>query len=274
MSVSAKSVVNRQVLKPVSESQIYQIGELNRAINNHELCLQYQPRYNSTTSKLVTLQALVRWNHPVHGLLYPDVFIPFAEDVGLIDALGLWVFEQSCKDFYILNNKLGDDIRVTINISPLQCEDIQQVQKILDICDKYYISPSRFNFEITKNLSNFHRNKVLVFYKTLVEAGAQCDIVNVDTGHQTTLENLYDLPVNLIKIKTLIKSDGCDSRRNIIIKHMIKLAHELRLKTIAVGVEHTCQRDLLLQLGCEQLQGFIMSKPIKIENISSNILRM
>ncbi len=275
MSIFAvKSEIIRQALKPVSESQIYHIGELNRAINNNELCLQYQPRYNSNTGRLITVEALVRWNHPVHGLLYPGIFIPLAEEVGLINTLGLWVFEQSCKDLLWLSKQLEYDIRATINISPLQCKDTQQAQRILYICDRYDLAASRFEFEITRNPGNFDKNSVLDFCKAVAEAGAEYNIVDTGTA-QTSFENLCDFPVNLIKMRiAFVKKIGCDSRREIIVKHLIELAHELKVKVIAVGIEHAYQRDLLIQLGCDQLQGFLMFKPAKLENITRSILRI
>ena len=89
MHIAVMSDNTGQILKPESESPAYQIGELSRAINNNELFLQYQPRYSSSTGKLITVEALVRWQHPEHGLLYPDSFIPLAAEVDLINTLGL-----------------------------------------------------------------------------------------------------------------------------------------------------------------------------------------
>jgi len=270
-----KSESNGNVLRPMSDSLIYRIGELNRAINNHELCLHYQPRYESSTGKLETLEALVRWNHPTKGQLYPDAFIPLAEEVGLISPLGLWVFEQVCKDSLRINKQLGDNIGITINVSPLQCEDEQQVQEMLDICDRHNTSLSQFEFEITEDSINFDKHhKVTEFCKTLYEAGAHNSHITAEAD-QTPLENLCNTPVNMIKVKVaLIKKIGYDSQIEIIIKHLIELTHELKQKVIAVGIEHAYQRDLLNRLGCDLLQGFYMHKPAELKNITGNILRM
>lgn len=272
MNFSVKSENNET--GSVSDSLIYRIGELNYAINNNKLFLHYQPRYESHTGKLKTLEALVRWHHPTKGELYPDAFIPLAEKVSLINPLGLWVFEQVCKDSLWISKQLGVNIRFTVNVSPLQCEDKQLVQEMLDICNRHHISLSRFEFEIKRSSADFNKYKVAEFCKMLDEAGAQYSIVNpgADRIH---LENLCDTPVNMIKIKTdLIKMIGYDSKVEIIIKHLVELAHELKLKVIAVGIENAYQRDLLTQLGCDLLQGFYMSKPAEGKNISSDIAQV
>ena len=143
---------------------------------------------------------------------------------------------------------------------------------MLDICGRHHISLSKFEFEITEGSINIDKHhKVTEFCKTLYEAGAHNSHITVDAD-QIPLENLCDAPVNMIRIKVaLIKMIGYDSQVEIVIKHLIELAHELKLKVIAVGIEHAYQRNLLSQLNCDLLQGFFMFKPTELENITSDM---
>jgi len=259
--------------QPVTESQIYYIGELNRAINNQELCLHYQPRYSSA-GKLVSLEALVRWQHPQHGLLYPDTFIPLAEEVGLIHPLGLWVFEQCCNDLFWLRNHLDADIKITTNLSASQLEDTEFAQKILDICQRYYLPLSSFEFEITGCSGIQSKTRILEFCNMLAAFGAEFSLEDFGTA-LTPLEYMCLLPVSLIKLETdFINKIGMCSRSEILLKKLIELAHEMELKIVAEGVEHAYQRDLLIEMDCDQLQGFMMHKPVELEKLTSDALLM
>ena len=258
---------------PVPESKIFYIGELNRAIQNHELCLHYQPRYNNA-GKLVSLEALVRWKHPDYGLFYPDSFMPLAEDVGLIHPLGLWVFEQSCNDLFQIRSQLNDDIKLTINLYVSQLEDLQFAQKILEICQQYYLSLDSFEFEINGCSAMNDKTRVLEFCNMLATCGAEFSLEEFGTA-LTPLEYLCLLPVSLIKLDTgLINKIGFCTRSEILLKKLIELAHEMKLKIVAEGVEHTYQRDLLVKMKCDQLQGFLMHKPVALEELTGDALLM
>jgi len=274
MHIAITSDITGQILKPESESRVYQIGELSRAINNNELCLQYQPRYNSNTGRLITVEALVRWQHPEHGLLYPDSFIPLAEEVDLINPLGLWVFERSCRDLYYLQNLLEDDIKISINLSILQCEHAEFAQNILHICHTYCLSLSCFEFEINGCSGDYDKDKVLEFCNILAAIGAHFSLEDFGTS-LSPLRGLCELPVNLIKIQTdSAKKTGYRERNKILLKNMINLGHEMQAVVVAKDIEYDYQRDLLVSLGCDQLQGFLMCKPIKLENMTDNIFYM
>jgi len=274
MYESTVSTVDCQVSNtPVTESKIYQIGELNHAIQNRELRLHYQPRYYRS-GKLVSLEALVRWQHPEHGLLYPDRFIPLAEEVGLIHSLGLWVFEQCCNDLFLLRNQLVHDIKITINLSRSQFEDTQFAQKILDISQKYYLTLSCFVFEITGCAAAHDKTRIMQFCNMLASVGAEFSLEDFGTA-MTPLEYLCLLPVSMIKLECdFINRIGICSRSEILLIKLIELAHEMKLIIIAEGVEHTYQRDLLIKMNCDHLQGFLMHKPVNLEKLNSDVLLM
>lgn len=259
--------------RPAPHSQIYYIGELNRAINKQELCLEYQPRYKND-GKLVSIEALVRWQHPEHGLVYPDSFIPLAEEVGLIHPLGLWVFEQCCNDLFWLRNHLDDDIKITINLSAVQFDDAQFAQKILDICQKYYMSLTSFEFEVTGCSHIQDRTKILEFCNMLAAVGAEFSLEDFGTA-LTPLDYLCVLPISMIKLECdFINRIGFCTRSEVLLKKLIELAHDLDLKVVAEGVEHAYQRNLLIEMGCDQLQGYLMHKPVKVESLTTDVLLM
>jgi EAL domain-containing protein (putative c-di-GMP-specific phosphodiesterase class I) len=258
---------------PVTESKIFYIGELNRAIQNNELCLHYQPRYNNS-GKMVSLEALVRWQHPQHGLFYPDSFLPLAIEVGLIHQLGLWVFEQCCNDLFSIRSQLEDDIKITINVHVSQLEDLQFAQKILDTCLKYYLSLESFEFEINACAAMQERTRVLGFCNILASYGAEFSLEDFGTA-LTPLEYLCLLPLNLIKLESdFINRIGFCARSETLLRKLIETAHDMDLTIVAEGVEHAYQRDLLVKMNCDQLQGSLFHQPVALEKLNRDSMQM
>jgi EAL domain-containing protein (putative c-di-GMP-specific phosphodiesterase class I) len=244
-------------------------SELRHAIYDNELKLQYQPRYDSRSGQLVMLEALARWRHPAYGLLPPDKFICIAEENELICALGLWAFEQSCKDMVLLRKQLNHQIKMAVNVSLLQCNDALHAQKLDDICQRYNLSLDDFELELTESKSIKNMSRVLRFCETLIALGAEISLDDFGTGY-SPLNNLCDLPVHTIKIdQCFIKEIGNGGRSEILIHHLVELAHEMNVKVVAEGVENACQRDNLIDMECDQLQGFLMCRPLDPENITS-----
>ncbi len=249
-------------------------SELRHAVHNQQLKLQYQPRYDSKSGQFIMLEALVRWQHPELGLLPPDKFVSIAEEHELICALGLWVFEQSCKDLIRLRKQLNHKVKIAVNVSLLQCEDSLHAQKLYDICQHYHLTLNDFEFELTESKNLKNSLKVLRFCETLITLGAEISLDDFGTG-QSPLNNLCDLPIHTIKIdQCFTKKIGCGGRSEILIRHLIKLAHEMNIKVVAEGIEHAYQRDHLIKMGCDQLQGFLMCKPLNPENLSSKHIDM
>lgn len=269
LPASCSKVVGRSV----ADSKIFYIGELNRAIKENELRIHYQPRYD-TSGRLATLEALVRWEHPEHGLFYPHNFMPLAEDVGLIHPLGLWVFEQCCNDLLLLRGRLGDDIKIAINMSVAQLDDLQVAQKILDLSQKYYLSLNNFEFEITGCSSVQDKTRLLQFCEMLASVGAEFSLEDFGTA-LTPLEYLCLLPLSKIKLEAeFINAIGICKRSEILLKSLIGLAHDMNVKIVAEGVEHAYQRDLLVKMNCDQMQGFLLHRPVPLEQLGQETLNI
>ena len=247
---------------------------LHHAIENDELGLEYQPRYDASTGLTTIFEALVRWHRKDFGTIYPPEFIDKAVKHGLIFSLDLWVFKKCCTDLLRLRADVDKNIKISLNISPLECESLHHTHKLLHICESYGLQLSDFEFEITESTLINDERKVKIFCNTVVERGAIISLNNLSACF-SPLNNLGETDVSYIKIdRSLIKKIGHGGRSDIVINHLITLAHELNIKVIAEGIEHAYQRDRLINLGCDQLQGFHMCKPLSPEKITPAHLNM
>ncbi len=254
-----------------NETQSF-LKNLANAIARDALNLHYQPRYKLRTGKTTALEALVRWQRPEVGLLYPETFIPAAEAHGLIYQLDIWVFEQCCKDLIWMREQLKASIRISVNISVLSCESVYFSQKLIELCKKYELSMADFIFEITVSTHMHDIRKLKAFCVTLGNFGAEFCLDDFGTG-QSPLRNLLELPVSSIVIdRSLTHNIVSYERCEIIIKHLISLADELGIKTVATGVEQNDQYKILAAIGCDQIQGHYMSRPMNRKKLSAEIL--
>jgi len=248
------------------------LANLSSGIRNNELLIHYQPRYDTLTGHANYFEAMVRWDRPGLGSFYPPTFLKAAETNGLIFSLDLWVFEQCCKDLIKLRKTVSKRIKLSINVSSLDCESVYYSQKLIDLCQTYQLTLADFEFEISESYSVNDMRKLTAFCHTLSEYGATFCLDNFGTGH-AALSRLLELPINKIKIDhSFIKNIGESKRNDIIIKHLSKLAKELSIKIIATGVESKQQYDFLSDLGCDEMQGFYLSTPSKLEKINKSEL--
>ena len=245
------------------------LRELHHAIQNDELNLAYQPRYEASSGHTTIFEALVRWHRRDVGTVYPPEFIDKAIKHGLIFDLDLWVFKRCCSDLLRLRANIDKNIRIAVNISPLECESLHHTQKLLSICESYGLKMSDFEFEITESTAINDARKVKMFCSTVIERGATISLNDLGACF-SPLNNLGETPVNYIKIdRSFIDKIGYGGRSDVLIDHLIKLAHELGIKVVAEGIECAYQRDQLIKMGCDQLQGFYMCKPLNPENITT-----
>ncbi len=270
INLPVTNIIDTQINNALNQQSSNELSsELEYAIHHQQLTLQYQPRYDSQSGQLVMLEALVRWQHPVMGFLLPDKFISTAEQHDLIVALSLQVFEQSCKDLSRIRKQLKQNVKIAVNTSLIQCEDDLYTEKLFNICHHHRLSFSDFEFELTESQSIKKSAQVLRFCKTLIALGAEISLDDFGTG-QSPLNNLCDLPVHTIKIdQCFTKEIGHGGRSEILIRHLINLAHEMNIKVVAEGIESAYQRDRLIEMGCDQLQGFFMCKPLNPENLTT-----
>lgn len=243
------------------------VSNLRQAICSDELRLQYQPRYNLTTGKADVLEALVRWRRPGVGLFYPEVFIPVAEENSLNFSLDFWVFERCCIDLKRLQKTVNPYLKIAVNFSALSCESLYYAQKIIEISEKHGVLLSDFKFEITQSTHVHDIRKVNSFCETLKTRGLEFSLDGFGSG-QSSFSELNVLPVSAVNIdQSFVHGIGTSKRCEIIICSMLNLVTELGMQAVAVGVENSKQYWFMREAGCTQMQGFLLSKPTKLENI-------
>lgn len=249
------------------EQQDQFVSNLRQAICSDELRLQYQPRYNLTTGKADVLEALVRWRRPGIGLFYPEVFIPVAEENSLNFSLDFWVFERCCLDLKRLQKTVNPYLKIAVNFSALSCESLYYAQKIIEISEKHGVRLSDFKFEITQSTHVRDIRKVNSFCETLKTRGVEFSLDGFGSG-QSSFSELSVLPVSAVNIdQSFVHGIGTSKRCEMIICSLLNLVTDLGMQSVAVGVENSKQYWFMREAGCTQLQGFLLARPTKLENI-------
>ncbi len=234
---------------------------LRRALANGELFLQYQPRYDIEGQRILGAEALLRWRHPKQGLVPPFTFITLAEESGMILKLGAWALQQACTEAREWNRQSPYPIPVSVNLSPRQLRDPELIP---DICDALRISglPAELlELEITESVVIEDINRILGTLHELRDIGISLSIDDFGTGY-SSLAYLKKLPVNTLKIdRSFVVDLPGNTDDECLIEAIITMAHSLRFKVVAEGVETPAQQAVLKKLGCDELQGFLLAHP-------------
>lgn len=253
-------------------SQVYRRllleNNLYRAINRHEFVLHYQPQIDLQTGKMMAMEALIRWHHPEKGLISPLHFIPIAEETGLIIPISEWVLEQVC-----LQNKLWEKqglpiVPISVNLSARQLQEVQLVNVIADIIKKTEIAPQYLELEITETAAMEDMNLTISILQDLQALGTSIAMDDFGIGY-SSLWSLKRLPLNKLKIdKSFVRDVMQDMNDVAIIRAIIAMGHELKLKVIAEGVETSDQLEFLQSVHCDGIQGFFFSRPLTVEELT------
>jgi len=230
--------------------------------NKNEIEVYYQAKIDATNSSISGAEALVRWNHHTRGLINPNDFIYIAESTGLMIELGYIIIEKTTSQINEFN-KLGfSDLKVAINLSSRQFQDANLVTFISSMIKKYAIKASQLEFEITESISMANTDETLRILTQLNSIGVSIAIDDFGTGH-SSLQYLKKFPIKTLKIdRSFIMDMTTDNSDKVIAQTIILMAHSLNLSTVAEGVESQEHADLLKEMGCNHLQGFLFSKPI------------
>lgn len=242
--------------------------ELRLAIQNEEWELLYQPKMDINAKTIVGAEALIRWNHPSKGLLSPFEFIDFAEQRGLIVAIGDWVIKTVCHQ---LNEwtKLGlTDCKIAVNLSAVQIRQEDFVAKIFHLLAETEVAPRQLELEVTETTLMNNFQVALASLKRLNSRGITIAIDDFGTGY-SSLSYLKNLPINTLKIDRAFIKDICnDENDKKIVKTLINMAHSMNMTVVAEGVENQNQYDLLAQYSCDEIQGYLLSKPIPVNQLT------
>lgn len=241
--------------------------ELIEAIKTKdEIEVYFQAKVDTVSQMIIGAEALVRWNHPTKGLIFPDSFIHIAESTGLMIELGNIITEKSIATIKELNQLGFAGLKIAINLSARQFQDSTLVPFILTTLNKYDIDSSQVEFEITESISMSNMNNTLRILSELKDVGLSIAIDDFGTGH-SSLSYLKKFPIDILKIdKSFVDGIINDEEDRVIAQTIISMAHSLGLKTVAEGVETKEHVNMLQNMECDILQGYFFSKPISKDN--------
>ncbi|MEH6471004.1 MAG: GGDEF domain-containing response regulator [Halopseudomonas sp.] len=245
-------------------NQITLEPELLNALRQEQFVLHYQPRVDLHTGRTVGVEALIRWQHPQKGLLYPDTFIPMAEKSGLIVPMGYWVFNKALEDLKLLDAQGCELNKIGINLSFRQFQDDTLVPTIARLLSRSGIHPGRVEFELTETSVALNEQHVSLCIADLNTLGVTFSLDDFGTGY-SSFAHLQKLPISTLKIDRSFVQGVCDNTDDAeIVRAIINLAHNLRKDVVAEGAETAEQVAFLERNQCDQVQGFFFSKPVPL----------
>jgi diguanylate cyclase (GGDEF)-like protein len=255
------AVVYDPTIDQTSEQSLSLLTELRNALERNEFLLYVQPKLELATGKVVGLESLMRWKHPERGMVFPDEFILFAEQTAFIRSITHWVLEQSAALSADLQRR-GHMLKVSVNLSTRDLSDPELPTKFAEILTRFKLTAESFCLEITESAIMDDPARALQTLETLHDMGAELSIDDFGTGY-SSLAYLKRLPVDELKIdKSFVMNMVNDEGDTKIVRSTIDLGHNMGLRVVAEGIESAAIWHLLKKLGCDQGQGYFMTKPI------------
>lgn len=243
--------------------------DLRNALANREFSLLYQPVIAATDSQVLGFEALLRWKHPRHGLLTPDDFLPLAENLGLMDRITNWVLETACSQVGEWRRRHDMPLWVAVNFSPSSFRHTDLPDRILGTLKRCHLEPECLVVEITESLALENMETGMVALEQMRVRGIQVAIDDFGTGY-SSLSYLRRLPIDKIKLdKEFVHEVSHDIGSRAIVEALVPLAHKLGMKVVAEGVERKEQLAQLREVGCDELQGFLMYEPMPVATCDS-----
>jgi EAL domain-containing protein (putative c-di-GMP-specific phosphodiesterase class I) len=247
--------------------------DLRVALDEQQFYLLYQPKVDVDTGRIHGAEALVRWQHPIRGMVSPLDFISIAEESGSIVGLGDWVLDEACRQarLWSQDNRFDPTFHISVNVSALQFIQDDFASKILTCLAKHGLEGSKIDLEVTETLMLNNIEGVVEKMNILREEGITFSIDDFGTGY-SSLSYLKELPVDVLKVdQSFVRDMITDSNDSAIVKTILAMADSLKLKTVAEGVETLEHLQVLQALGCSSYQGYLFSPPINAEKFEDLI---
>jgi diguanylate cyclase (GGDEF)-like protein/PAS domain S-box-containing protein len=245
--------------------------ELHRAVEIGEFELHYQPVVALEDGAILGAEALIRWRHPVRGMVPPNDFIERAEETGLIVPIGTWVLHEACRQAAAWRKTFDIDLTIAVNVSGRQLRERDFVSTVRGALAQAHLEPHRLCLEMTESVLMEHEDVAIAMLTELRQDGVQVAIDDFGTGY-SSLSALRRLPVNTVKIDrsfvTHLPQDGKDLS---VAWTIVQLAHRLGMTVVAEGVETAGQRDALGELGCNHAQGYLFGRPVPVEQFAAQL---
>jgi len=262
---------NYQFYTPVAQSRAQERlaleNSLRRALEREELEIHYQPQLDLASTEIIGVEALIRWRHPSRGLVYPGEFIHLAEEIGLILPIGEWVLRSACQEALDWINRSQDPLRLAVNLSARQFQQPGLNSMVERILKQTGFPASRLEIEITESVAMQNIDLTIPILQAFRDSGIGVAIDDFGTGY-SSLSYLKLLPIDTLKIdQSFIREIATAKRDARIVRAVIEMAHSLGLRVVAEGVETEEQRDTLQGLECDEIQGFLFSRPVPADEI-------
>jgi diguanylate cyclase (GGDEF)-like protein len=237
-------------------------SDLHQAIALKQFELYYQPKVHTNTGAVRSAEALIRWVHPERGVIAPDAFIPLAEDCGLIGAIGEWVVQEACRQARAWRLAGLAPMRVSVNLSPSQFRGSGLIHTIRRALDDAGLEPQYLEVELTESAVMSDPEESIAILEQLSAMGVLVSVDDFGTGY-SSMSYLRRLPIDKLKIDRVFINEIVSRPEDAsIVRAIVSLAHSLRLKVVAEGVETPAQLDFLKAVGCDEYQGFHFSRPV------------
>jgi diguanylate cyclase (GGDEF)-like protein len=243
-------------------------SDLRHALERGEFLLHYQPKVEVATGLIIGIEALLRWKHPLRGLISPMDFIPLAEETGLIVPIGEWVLATACARTKAWQDKTRTNLGVAVNLSARQFADPMLLPRLTQIIHASGLDPSGLELEITESVVMSHGESAVAALEKLKSAGVQIAMDDFGTGY-SSLAYLKRFPIDTLKVdRSFIRDIPSDSGDMKITRAIIAMAHSLKLKVVAEGVETADQLQFLKAQRCDAVQGYFLFRPVPEEQVA------
>jgi diguanylate cyclase (GGDEF)-like protein len=237
-------------------------SDLHRALELGQFELYYQPRVNTATGAVRGAEALIRWIHPDRGMIAPDEFIPVAEECGLIGPIGEWVLREACRQARAWQDGEVGRLRISVNLSPLQFRQSSIIQVVRDALSQSGLAADCLELELTESAVMSDPEESIAILEQLSATGVLVSVDDFGTGY-SSMSYLSRFPIDILKIDRIFISEiASRSEDASIVRAIVSLAHSLKLKVVAEGVETQAQLEFLKSLGCDEYQGYAFSRPV------------
>jgi EAL domain-containing protein (putative c-di-GMP-specific phosphodiesterase class I) len=247
-------------------------NSLYEALERQEFCLYYQPQVDTKTGKITHMEALLRWQHPQLGFISPSVFVPLAEQKGLILAIGEWVLQTACAQTAQWQ-AMGLEISIGVNLSPRQLWHRQLIETVEKILAETGLEPQWLELEITETTTMQDAELARTILLNLAERGIHIALDDFGTGY-SSLSNLKQLPFHTLKIDQLFIRDLLINPQDVaIVEALVTLGRRLNIRVIAEGVETLELQNLLETLQCHHMQGYWFSRPLEVQAATQTLLQ-
>lgn len=259
----------RSTMNEQSMERLVIENDLHKALEHNELHVVYQPQVDTRSGEIIAVEALLRWRHPTKGWISPAQFIPIAEETGLIIPIGEWVLRTACQHLKQLHEQGMSKLGMAVNLSTRQFYHQDLVDKVKEAIAESGISANQLELEITESMA-MNISHTMDTLTSLKDLGVKISIDDFGTGY-SSLNYLKQLPIDRLKIDQSFVRDVTHDRNNAaIVSMIISMARHLLIEVIAEGVEESSQMEFLQQNDCNQVQGYLFSKPIPLDDLVQN----